>query len=275
MAMTTVTVREFGVKAAAALLDRGFADYLVKIRITPDVLRAMQHTDQVDFDASQVLLINNQPAGAGLISRRGDRCRLSCMCLLPEARGNGAGRGFLGQLLQAASTRGDSHMELEVIAQNAPAVALYQAAGFETVRKLKGFTRPAEKEPPAESIDLSETIPLTDFVELAAQREPDDIPWQVSARTLATASPKHHRAIRRGDGGVLVNHASSVVRVIRGVVPPTDPDKLATNLATAYAREPQIDWRAPALFPAESEPAFQAAGFTPTDLYQLQMRRSL
>jgi ribosomal protein S18 acetylase RimI-like enzyme len=264
------------VKAAADLLDRGFADYLVKIRITPDSLRSMVHTDQVDFAASQVLLVDGEPVGAGLISRRGKRCRLSCMCLLPEARGKRLGRELLDQLVAMAAHRGDHEMVLEVIAQNAPAVALYHAAGFETVRELKGYVRPADKQTTNEQVKGSKAISVEAFAAHAAIKETNDVPWQISARTLATASAEQHQAFCIGnDGGVLVNHASSVVRVIRGIVPPADLSELANGLAAVRTTEPQIDWRAPALFPAEWEPAFRAAGFTPTELHQLQLRRPL
>jgi putative acetyltransferase len=53
------------------------------------------------------------------------------MALLPEARGRGSGRALLEAIVEHARSCGAHKLELEVWPDNAPAIALYESAGFE------------------------------------------------------------------------------------------------------------------------------------------------
>jgi putative acetyltransferase len=53
------------------------------------------------------------------------------MAILPEARGRGGGRALLEAILEHARGCGAHKLELEVWPDNARAIALYAAAGFE------------------------------------------------------------------------------------------------------------------------------------------------
>jgi putative acetyltransferase len=53
------------------------------------------------------------------------------MAILPEARGRGGGRALLDAIIAHARSCGAHKLELEVWPDNAPAIALYTAAGFE------------------------------------------------------------------------------------------------------------------------------------------------
>src|SRR4051812_16897135 len=66
----------------------------------------------------------------GYINRTGMFPRLAGMGTVAGARRSGAAASVLVALLEEANTRGDKAMILEVIEQNPPAVALYQAHGF-------------------------------------------------------------------------------------------------------------------------------------------------
>jgi ribosomal protein S18 acetylase RimI-like enzyme len=59
------------------------------------------------------------------------------MGILPEARGRGGGRALLDAIVEHARACGAHKLELEVWHDNAPAIALYTAAGFE----VEGFRR--------------------------------------------------------------------------------------------------------------------------------------
>jgi ribosomal-protein-alanine N-acetyltransferase len=51
----------------------------------------------------------------------------------PDCRGRGLGRQLLDHVLAASAARGCQMSSLEVRASNAPAIALYEHAGFKTV----------------------------------------------------------------------------------------------------------------------------------------------
>jgi RimJ/RimL family protein N-acetyltransferase len=70
-----------------------------------------------------------QEAGPGVLSLG--------MAILPDARGRGGGRALLEAIVEHARCCGAHKLELDVWPENARAVALYAAAGFE----VEGFRR--------------------------------------------------------------------------------------------------------------------------------------
>jgi len=71
--------------------------------------------------------------------RRGsDLARLYSLVVAPEARGRGLGLALLRDAEAGARQRGAGRVRLEVREDNAPAIALYQAAGY-----LEQQSRPA------------------------------------------------------------------------------------------------------------------------------------
>jgi hypothetical protein len=61
------------------LMNLSFEDYLVPVRFEPSQFLTMLRKDNVDLDASRVLLADGEPSGIALIARRGWTCRLAAM----------------------------------------------------------------------------------------------------------------------------------------------------------------------------------------------------
>lgn len=57
------------------------------------------------------------------------------LAVAPAAQGRGLGRELLAHLIDTARARGCRRLQLEVRADNAAAIALYESAGFGTVRR--------------------------------------------------------------------------------------------------------------------------------------------
>lgn len=276
MSLEYPSVLEFGLTPAADVFTRGFADYLVKITASPAMLLGMARADSVDFEASRVALRDGEPVAAALIARRGWTCRLAGMCVTPAARRHGVGRALLQRLLDDAAGRSERAMVLEVIAQNAPAVRLYEAAGFTKVRRLVGFTGA----PAASAPDGPPTPEAIDIRELAAavgRYGLPDLPWQISAETLAQQGPPA-RAFRCGASLALISDPDAAVITIRALL--TEPTARGRNSAAGalralMARWPDKTWRVSAVMPEEMAPAFAAAGLAQIELSQWQMARPL
>ena len=67
------------------------------------------------------------------------------MAVSPDARRQGIARALLRELLARAAERALAFVTLEVRASNAPAIALYAQAGFESVGTRRNFyTAPTE-----------------------------------------------------------------------------------------------------------------------------------
>jgi GNAT superfamily N-acetyltransferase len=269
------SVADFGLAPATEAFTRGFADYLVPIQSSPAILLGMARQDSVDLAASRVCVADGAAVGGALIARRGWTCRLAGMAIAPEARRRGIGKTMMTQLLAEARARGERAMVLEVIEQNAPAVRLYEGCGFAKVRRLIGAAGPAPAEP-GEEVALEEIDPREVARAVDAHGLPE-LPWQLSAETLAQLGPPF-RAYRGGPSWVVISNPAVSPVGLRAVV--TEPSARGQGRAAALvravmARHPAKEWRASAVFPEEMAPLFAELGLARTPLTQWQMRRRL
>lgn len=262
------SVVEFGLDASANVLTRGFADYFVAIPFTAPVLLHMARTDSVDLAASRIVVRDDTPLAAALIARRGWTSRLAGMALVPDARRQGVGRATVMHLLAEAKARGEHAMVLEVIEQNGPAVRLYEVCGFTKRRRLLGFTAKPAGVPavlsPLEEIDLRA---------MATRVTGDDLPWQISAETVANLTPPT-LAFQLNDAAVAVTRTPAGAMVIRALAVGRSREERrdATQLLVALrGKFPESTCEIKAVWPEELGEIFVAAGFTRTELSQWQM----
>ncbi len=278
MAFTFPSIFDFGLDPAAQVLARGFSDYFVSIPATPAMLLCMVRGDSVDLTASRVAVRDGQPVGAALIARRGWTSRLAGMAIVPEARRSGVGRALMDQLLTEARARGERAMVLEVIEQNAPAVQLYEVCGFQKIRRLIGHGGRLET-PQADAAamaSLEEIDPRT-LAALVAEHGLPDLPWQISAETIAQATPPA-LAFRLGPSALLISSPAADTIGIRAIVTERTHRGRGHSLAllrAVIAKFPGKEWRASAIFPEEMGETFTAAGLARTPLSQWQMSRAL
>jgi hypothetical protein len=230
----------------------------------------------VDLAASRVFLLDDAAVGAALIARRGWTSRLAGMAIMPEARKKGVGRVLMDRLIGEARTRGEREMVLEVIEQNAPAVALYERCGFEKIRRLTGHAGNPVVESSAGDAALEE-IDARELARMVSEHGLPDLPWQISAETIAHATPPA-RAYRLGPSALLISNPEAGSVGLRAIVTAREARGRGGSLAllrAVMARFPGREWRAPALFPEEMGATFTAAGLVRTPLSQWQMRLPL
>jgi GNAT superfamily N-acetyltransferase len=211
----TLAARSFadaGIEAAVEALNRGFADYIVPMRWTPDALQRRMEAESVDGAASFIYRARNAPAaGVCMMARRGRASRVAAFCVSPEARKAGLGRRMLADALACARERGDVRTTLEVIEQNAGAVAFYRALGFTDFRRLYGYRR-AEHAiaagTPGDSAAALRDIPIAELADIAARYETEQAQWQLAAATLrALRAPARAYALQ--------DHAYALVSGVR------------------------------------------------------------
>lgn len=264
-----------GRAATAGLLNRGFADYLVAVQFDAATLLDAVRQDGIDLASSRIVLRDGAAVGVALIARRGWTSRLAGMALVPEARGQGAGRWCMGQLLDEARARGERAMVLEVIEQNAPAVGLYKGCGFGTRRRLVSYVAAPHTE--AAAGDDLEEVDLYEVARLVTAHGLPDLPWQISGESLAGIGPPN-RAYRLGAAYVALSDPGAARVAIRSLLvrPEGRGQGQATRLLRAVmAAHPGRAWQVPALCPEEVGFVFEAAGFERDLLSQLQMEISL
>lgn len=276
MSFAFPSILDFALERSAEVFSRGFADYFVPMKVTAAFLAGAARTDSVDLAASRIAVLDGEPVGASLIARRGRTSRLAGMAVVPEARKQGVGRALMAQLLDEARARGERAMVLEVIEQNAPAVALYEKCGFQKVRRLIGHAGRPAVDATAETAALEE-IDARELARLVSAHGLTDIPWQLSAETVAHASPPA-RCFRLGPSALLIANPAAETVGIRALVTEAGARGRGHSLAllrAVMARFPGREWRASAIFPEEMGAAFTAAGLARTELSQWQMQRLL
>jgi ribosomal protein S18 acetylase RimI-like enzyme len=256
------------------ILNRGFEEYFVPIQFNMTSFTNLLRKDGIDLTTSKVLLSNDQPSGIALLARRGWTSRLAAMGIAREMRGKGAGSWFMEELIKEACARKEREMVLEVIEQNEPAVNLYRKHGFQTVRRLVGYTRKNAEETKAE--DLRE-VDLREMGQLIARYGLPDLPWQLSAESIAQMNPP---ARAYGSGGsyiALSNPDLDQVVIWSFLVEPgaRGRGRSVDLLRAVITHHPGKTWHVPAVLPEELGKVFERAAFEKEDLSQWQMRRTL
>jgi len=253
------------------ILNRGFEGYVIPITMNLPAFLNMLRKDGMDLSASRVLIKDDQPAGIALIARRGWTSRLAAMGVATEARGMGAGFWVMEQLLDEARERGEREMVLEAIEQNEPAVRLYRKCGFQTVRRLISLVRKDAVE--QRTSDLQE-MDIREAGNMIARYGFPDLPWQLSAESIALTNPPA-RAYCEGQAyAVISNPAAKDVAIWSLVVEPAARGKgLGTEMVKSIVAEhPGKTWHVPALLPEELGKVYERAGFVREELSQWQMR---
>ncbi len=274
MRIELVRVENWGIARTTELLNRAFADYLVKIAFTEASLATMVTTDSVSLADSCVALVEGEPAGVALIARRGDTSRVAGMALVPAARRCGAGGALVRELLAQARARRDRRMLLEVITTNAPAVRLYEQTGFRRLRQLVGFTGAGSGAPGPDALVATE---LGAVGAMMTRWHDADWPWQISGATVATlAAP--HVGWRAGRAWGAISDPALATITVRGLaVEGGAPDRGAAVewLRGLMARHAGKQWRASAVWPESCAAWFEGAGWVRSSLAQWQMEYPL
>lgn len=79
------------------------------------------------------------PRGLCLYRVVADQAEILTICVLPSARGGGAGQALLGEAARDAATRGARKLFLEVSVTNPAARRFYAAAGFCAIGLRKNY----------------------------------------------------------------------------------------------------------------------------------------
>lgn len=268
---------DFGLKASAEVLARGFEDYFVKIPFNVAMLLNLVRGDSVDLSVSRIVMRDGVAAGGALIARRGWTNRLAAMAIVPEARRSGLGRSIVLQLLTEAKARGDRSMVLEVIEQNTAAVELYRVCGFETIRRLIGFT--GSVAPSGDNLrgDLLE-VDLREVAAAVTRLGVPDLPWQLSGESIAQLAPPAV-GYRLDNAWIAITDPAQDTITIRALIaePTADAiDRERALLRAVVARHPgKTEWRVSPAWPEELSSALDSLGLPRHPISQWQMRRPL
>ena len=158
--MTLVSAASLPLTTLTELFNAGYSDYVVPLRLDQTVFRDHVTVNDIDLDCSRVVLDAAQDGAGGaisfaLIGRRGESGWVGGMGTAPGHRRRGHGERALVAAIDAARADGCRAMWLEVIEENAAAIALYEKLGFEPVREVTvwSLVGDGERVPVARSVD--------------------------------------------------------------------------------------------------------------------------
>lgn len=191
-------------------------------------------------------------------------------------RGKGGGSWLANLLVTEAKSRGDAILFLEVIAQNLPAIHVYEKLGFVQIRRLVGFKveQPAVSSQPNDDYPLLESCKVEDIVSLIKNEGIETLPWQIDEVTLPRTGSF---AFRRDDAFVAISDPTSPsnVIIINSVIVKKDErgkGKGRSILETLFRAYPGKTWKVPARFPEEVAGFFEKLGFQREAISQYQMQ---
>jgi ribosomal protein S18 acetylase RimI-like enzyme len=196
------------------------------------------------------------------------------MGIVTSARNGGAGTFAMQKLIEEARARGEKQMLLEVIEQNTAGVKLYQKVGFTIVRRLVGYQL---ENPQAESKDELNELDIREYAKLVSTDGIQDLPWQLSAETVALHTPPS-RAFQLGDAFCVISNPDAVDVSIVSVLVKANSRRAGQGqrlMRAVFSRFPEKTWHVPALYPEEMSPFFESLGFKRESISQWQMVATL
>lgn len=248
---------------AASAMERCFEGYVVPMRVPAEGWERRFRAEHLDAFASRIYRRGDRAAAVCFVTRRGWTSRIGGMGVAAEERGRGLGRRVMEDAVRGARERGDRRVLLEVIEQNPPAVALYQALGFRSLRRLVGYRwMPGEDVRADEADGLAEVDPAEAARAAWAWAEPG-LPWMLAPETLAASAPPAAAFALGGRAWAVVANPAAETLTLLGLVVAAEHRRQGwgTRMARALAaRFPGRPWSIPAIVPEELAPGFFARG---------------
>jgi len=171
---------EFSLAELAAVFTASYEGYFIPFIVDETGLKYMVDVFDLDLSKSLVAVEGGRPVGLANLGRRGERTWLGGIGVVPDRRGSGVGESLTRMLLDQAREAGAREMVLEVIAENAPAISLYEKLGFARRRELEVLSLAAATENSEErEIELGEGLRV-----VAATRSAPE-PWQRADESVA------------------------------------------------------------------------------------------
>jgi hypothetical protein len=207
------------------------------------------------------------------VNRTGNVSRLASMGVVPEGRGRSVAPFLLSHLIDAANSRGDQSVVLEVFEQNLPALTLYRRNKFRELMRLFGWRRVAQKIDTEIESDL-EAISLLDASQIRGPNDFPGIPWQISRHAVAKLTGA--RAYQIDNFCVVIGNPNVAPIRIHALLGYDVSTTARTVLAAVLKKFPESEFFAREIFPEQfGAEIFQPLGFVREPLNQFLMRHDL
>lgn len=148
------------------LFNDAYSDYYVDVQVNPARLRGLIEREDIQVDNSFVAYEGQLPVGVVFLGVRGRRGYICGMGVRTSRQRKGIGQLLMRRALAESRRLGLSCVQLEVVAANRRAIALYSKLGFVPVRDLGLWER--NTPPPTQA-------PESGPADRPARAYPDDV----------------------------------------------------------------------------------------------------
>ncbi len=269
---------EWPYEALAECFTAAFEGYIAgSITLSAQSLPRFLERQGADLSLSRCVASNGELSGLTFIGQYAKRRRIGGMGLRPQARGTGASRLLLSHVIDEARRDGMEAVELEVFAQNAPALALYRSAGFVDGPALWGFNRePSPPAVPKKATASPDVVSASQAADWLLTHGHDHLPYQASGHALRHPDPA--AIFWRLGQALMVFSEPADEEFIVPLLFDADPSQRDAEslLAVLLQRHPRHRVRVPQLMRDDcAGQALRRSGFTPLPIHQMQMRLGL
>ena len=164
----------------ADIFNSAYEGYLLPFHLDAQQLAAMDEAFDLDLDASRIAFRDGEPVGLANLGLRGADAWIGGVGVVPAARRSGVGEALMRALHEQARERSVRRVWLEVIVENAGALALYEKLGYGHVRDVAVWSLPAAEEDDSAAREVPAAEAQARIHELRGGREP----WQRADETV-------------------------------------------------------------------------------------------
>ncbi len=161
----------------AKLFTAAYEGYLMPMHIDVAALGWMQEKFDFDLEASRIAYRDDEPVGLVNVGIRETDAWIGGVGVVASARRAGVGEALMRAAHEEAGSRGVERVWLEVIVENADALALYEKLGYTVVQDVEVWTLRG-----AAGDSAGREVPVE---EAKAQLPERHEPWQRADGTLA------------------------------------------------------------------------------------------
>ena len=184
----------------ASLFTAGYEGYYMPVSVDEATFRFMAGAWDYDLDSSLVAVDGDEDVGFCMLGVRGEDGWVGGVGIVPSQRGRKVGTRLMEAAADRARALGVKRLWLEVLEQNAPAIALYEKLGYERVRMLEVWTL----DPLVFQKHAARSVPAAAAHERIRAERTEREPWQRADESVAGAE---------GLEGLVNDGAAAIFRV--------------------------------------------------------------
>jgi ribosomal protein S18 acetylase RimI-like enzyme len=195
----------------AGVFTASYEGYFMPVTVDEATYRFMAGSWDFDLDASRIAFDGEEPVGICNLAMRGKDAWIGGVGVVAARRGRGIGRQLMQAAEDEARARGVERLWLEVLVQNAPAIALYEKLGYARTRELEVWslgTLVFRKH-------KARTVPAERAQERIRAERCEREPWQRADETVANL--ENVEALESERGAVLFRQAGERVSLLQAV----------------------------------------------------------